>query len=62
VCRNFTECAPLILDERNVDLDGASGPIELSNDGDVTVGVYDVFAFDDAGRDELQRQLVVTQP
>lgn len=62
VCRNFEECAPLILAERNVDLDGASGPIELTDVGDPTVGVYDVFQFDEAGRDELLRQLVVTAP
>jgi ABC-type branched-subunit amino acid transport system substrate-binding protein len=59
VCRNFVECAPLILEERNVDLDGASGAIELTAGGDTSVGIFDVFEFDGTGRDELTRQVSV---
>ena len=37
---------------RNIDLDGASGDLELQDDGDVGVATYDVFAFDEQGQDE----------
>jgi len=60
VCNTFAECLPLLADARNIDLDGASGPIELRPGGDPSVGTYDLFTFDDQGRDALSRQLVVT--
>lgn len=58
-CRNFVECAPLVNEGRNVDLEGASGPIDLSDTGDPSGAIYDQFTFDETGRDVLERQLVV---
>jgi branched-chain amino acid transport system substrate-binding protein len=60
VCRSFQDCAPLIVEGRGVDLDGASGPIEFTSTGDVSVGTFDQFSFDDTGRDVATRQLVVS--
>lgn len=59
-CRNFEDCAPKLEQGLNIDLDGASGPIELTPEGDPTVGVFDLFAFDETGRESILRQLVVT--
>ncbi|HEX9258684.1 MAG TPA: ABC transporter substrate-binding protein [Acidimicrobiales bacterium] len=60
VCRNYPTCSELMLDGRNVDLDGASGLIELTADGDPTVGVFDLFTFDSDGRDVVERQIQVS--
>jgi len=50
-CGNFPTCR-LFLDEgRNIDLNGASGPLELDVEGDVSVGLFDRFRFDESGRD-----------
>jgi branched-chain amino acid transport system substrate-binding protein len=32
---------------QDIDYDGASGPIDLNDDGDPTAGVYDVYEFKD---------------
>jgi ABC-type branched-subunit amino acid transport system substrate-binding protein len=51
-CRNFTDCAPVVADGRSVDLNGASGRIELLENGDASYGSYDVFVFGDDGKDQ----------
>jgi len=51
-CRNFTECAKDLADGRNIDLNGASGRIELLPNGDASYGVYDVFKFGTDGKDQ----------
>jgi ABC-type branched-subunit amino acid transport system substrate-binding protein len=58
-CRDYGTCAPLVVQGRNIDLNGASGPIDFTSQGDPTGAVYDVFYFDDTGRDVLERQIVV---
>jgi hypothetical protein len=53
-CRDF-------LDQgRNIDLNGASGPLDLDTDLELTVGLFDRFEFDDAGRDVTVGELQVT--
>jgi branched-chain amino acid transport system substrate-binding protein len=51
-CRNFTECAKDLADGRNIDLNGASGRIELLPSGDASYGVYDIFKFGPDGKDQ----------
>jgi branched-chain amino acid transport system substrate-binding protein len=51
ICRRFGSCAELLADGRNIDLEGASGDLELQDDGDVGVAFYDRFEYDDEGRD-----------
>jgi branched-chain amino acid transport system substrate-binding protein len=58
-CRDFPSCAPLLIERRNIDLNGASGPIDFTSQGDPTSAVYDLFVFDETGRDVLERQLSV---
>jgi ABC-type branched-subunit amino acid transport system substrate-binding protein len=58
-CRDYATCAPLVADDRNIDLNGASGPIDFTSQGDPTGALYDLFYFDDSGKDVLERQIVV---
>ena len=50
-CRGFQGCARLLADHRNINLDGASGALDLSDQGDVVNADFDEFEFDDSGRD-----------
>jgi branched-chain amino acid transport system substrate-binding protein len=51
ICRRFSSCAELLADGRSIDLEGASGDLELQDDGDVGVALYDHFEYDAEGRD-----------
>jgi branched-chain amino acid transport system substrate-binding protein len=51
-CHNFTDCAPVVADGRSVDLNGASGRIELLENGDASYGTYEVFVFGPDGKDQ----------
>jgi branched-chain amino acid transport system substrate-binding protein len=59
-CGNFVTCKPFLDQGRNIDLNGASGPLELDANGDPGVGLFDRFRFDDAGRDLTVGDLQVT--
>ena len=43
---------------RNIDLEGASGDLDLQDDGDVETAWYDLFTFDADGHDVTQRALL----
>jgi branched-chain amino acid transport system substrate-binding protein len=55
-CSGFAECDSALDRGQNIDLEGASGDVDLQDDGDVTDAWYDLFKYDDAGRDISQRQ------
>jgi hypothetical protein len=57
-CHDFAACIDLAGQHRNIDYDGASGPVDLQANGDVDSGWFDVFAFDAAGRDTRMSQLL----
>jgi branched-chain amino acid transport system substrate-binding protein len=50
-CSSFPECAVALSEGQNIDLDGASGDIDLQDDGDVVDAWYDVFQYDEGGQD-----------
>ena len=50
-CEGFTACAGQLRRGRNIDLEGASGDLDLQDDGDVETAWYDLFAFDADGHD-----------
>jgi branched-chain amino acid transport system substrate-binding protein len=50
-CAEFAACIALIKDDKNIDLFGASGQLDLNVDGDPQSGRYDLFTFDANGRD-----------
>jgi branched-chain amino acid transport system substrate-binding protein len=60
-CQSFPTCVvPLEAGGgRNIDLDGASGPLELSTEGDPEWGTFDQFRFDETGRSTTEGQLPV---
>jgi len=45
-CTTFGECRTLLADGEDIDYDGASGPLDLDDDGDVTVARYTVARFE----------------
>ena len=58
LCHEFASCNDLANQKRNIDYDGASGPVDLQATGDVEQGWFDVFSFDAAGRDIRTGQLL----
>jgi branched-chain amino acid transport system substrate-binding protein len=50
-CGDFAGCLKLLNEGRNLDYFGASGPLDLADNGDPQNGIYDVFTFDNTGRD-----------
>jgi branched-chain amino acid transport system substrate-binding protein len=48
-CQAYADCLALLEEGEDIDYDGASGPVDLSDIGEPTIGVYDVWAYDAAG-------------
>jgi len=48
-CQNFAECLPLLKAGKDIDYDGASGPVDLNDNHEPTNGVYDVWHYDAKG-------------
>lgn len=44
-CNTYADCLALLEDGKDIDYDGASGPVDLSDAGEPTSGVYDVWAY-----------------
>jgi branched-chain amino acid transport system substrate-binding protein len=57
VCHTYADCLGLASQRRNIDYEGASGPVDLQASGDVESGWFDVFTFDEAGRDTSTHQI-----
>jgi len=50
-CSNYPDCKAELDVLRNIDYEGAAGQLEIGPNGDPQRGVFDVFVFDDDGRD-----------
>jgi branched-chain amino acid transport system substrate-binding protein len=48
-CQNFKECSDLLKAGKDIDYDGASGPVDLTASHEPGNGVYDVWAYDTKG-------------
>jgi len=48
-CQNFTEFSALLKQGKDIDYDGASGPVDLNNAHEPGNGVYDVWQYDSKG-------------
>ena len=48
-CTTFSDCKKLLNDGKDIDYDGVSGPIELSDAGDPTKATYDEWEFQSDG-------------
>ena len=49
-CQTYAACLALLKQGKDIDYDGASGPVDLDSNHEPTVGVYDVWAYDAAGK------------
>jgi branched-chain amino acid transport system substrate-binding protein len=48
-CQNFKECSDLLKAGTDIDYDGASGPVDLTDQHEPGNGVYDVWQYDAKG-------------
>ena len=48
-CSSFEECRDLLDDGEDIDYQGVSGPIEFTDDGNVSIATYEIFEFDSEG-------------
>ena len=58
-CSGFRDCAEQLARGRNINLDGASGDLDLQDDGDVGVASYELFEYDDTGHAASVRVITV---
>lgn len=61
-CITYRECAALLADGVDIDYDGASGPVELDDVGDTTVGRYAVAKVRDGTLEVVDIEDVVLGP
>ena len=50
-CRTYESCKRLLDLGRNIDYEGASGPLDFTDIGDPSRGTYDVFVYNPDGTD-----------
>lgn len=48
-CTTFKECADLLKDDKDIDYDGVSGPIEMSDTGSPTSASIGIYQYDNKG-------------
>ncbi|MFC7328383.1 ABC transporter substrate-binding protein [Marinactinospora rubrisoli] len=48
-CTAFAECRDLLADGQTIDYQGASGPLDFDENGDVTVASIMIYSYDDEG-------------
>ena len=58
-CNTFADCVAIIDAGGDVDFDGASGPLDFLDAGEPSVGAYDIYDFDDEGKQRVLSQLVI---
>lgn len=54
-CSSFEECSALLADGKDIDYDGVSGPLDLTDVGEPATGLFDVVRFDAAGKPTIVR-------
>jgi branched-chain amino acid transport system substrate-binding protein len=58
-CRDYEVCVELLTDNRNIDYDGPSGLVQIGTSRDPERARFDVFTFDEAGRDVSGPSLLI---
>jgi branched-chain amino acid transport system substrate-binding protein len=51
-CMTFAACRTVIEAGNNINYDGPDGSLTIDNDGELSEAVFELFGFDDTGRDE----------
>lgn len=59
-CTSYAQCLSLLKQGKDINYDGASGPLDFSSVGEPSVGTYDVWHFDNKGAVTTTKQVVVT--
>ena len=57
-CQLVADCLALIADGEDIDYDGASGPLDFLDEGEPSVGAYDIYEYDADGNQQVLEQLV----
>jgi branched-chain amino acid transport system substrate-binding protein len=57
-CTTFDACFALLQEGADIDYDGASGPLDFGDNGEPTIGTYDLFEYDAEGSPETFEQSV----
>jgi branched-chain amino acid transport system substrate-binding protein len=56
-CTSFAECVDVLKTQSDIDYDGITGPLEMTDSGDVTLSTYGVYAYDGENRFAYQRSV-----
>lgn len=57
-CTLFEDCFNLVMEGKDIDYDGASGPLDFGPNGEPGIGTYDVFLYDAEGNPATLDQIV----
>ncbi len=57
-CRDFETCVGLLRDARNIDYEGPGGEVQIGDEGDPERARFDVFEFDEDGRDVSDHRIL----
>ncbi len=58
-CTTFAECVESLKNRRNFQYNGPGGVLDIGRQGDLVSAVYEVFGYDDSGRDISEGEVVV---
>jgi branched-chain amino acid transport system substrate-binding protein len=61
-CTDFPSCAELLRAGRNIDYEGPNGELTIGSDGERVAADFDLFGFDDSGRDVTRGQITIFRP
>jgi branched-chain amino acid transport system substrate-binding protein len=59
-CSIFEECFNLLMEGKDIDYDGASGPLDFGSSNEPGIGTYDVFLYDAEGNTTTLEQIVAS--
>ncbi len=57
-CNTFAGCFELLQQGADIDYDGASGPLDFGDNGEPSIGTYDLFEYDAEGAPQTFDQIV----
>lgn len=57
-CTDFGSCFTLLSEGKDIDYDGASGPLDFGENGEPAIGTYDVYTYDAEGVANTDTQIV----
>jgi branched-chain amino acid transport system substrate-binding protein len=58
VCTSFEQCYALLKEGKDIDYNGASGPLDFGASGEPGIGTYDVYTYDATGAPVTDTQVV----